>query len=63
MNSKIIIALIVGIIVIIGIGFGMSNSENDNFEEKGDVKQEIDENDQGKQFSIKLSDSVTAAGP
>jgi len=64
MNSKIIIGIIIGIAIIVGVGYSSSVSDSD---EKVQVIIEEDviseSNNEGQQFSLKLSDSVTASGP
>jgi len=68
MNSKIIAGIIIGIIVVIGLGYGFSNSENNSsVQEEAIIDENIVvepiENNEGTQFTIELSDSVQATGP
>lgn len=68
MKSKIIAGVIIAIVIVIGIGYAFNNSET-NFDENSSI--EIDEvqviepldNNEGKQFTIELSDSVQTTGP
>jgi len=68
MKSKIVAGIIIAIVIVIGIGFGLNNSD-ESFD--GNSSIEIDEvqvtepleNDEGKQFTIELSDSVQTTGP
>lgn len=66
MNSKIIIGIIVGIIIVVGIGYSAStteNSSNIDFEEKSQSDEQITDSTEGEKFTLKLEDSVNAVGP
>ena len=64
MNVKIVIGIIAGIIILVGIGYGVGNQNSDPVD---DIEISIDDNTetdtQGKQFTLELSDRVTAVGP
>jgi len=64
MNSKIIIGIIIGIVIIIGIGFSVGNYESQENKQIIDNNQvEIADNSEGRQITLELNDSVTAIGP
>ena len=66
MNARIAIGIIVGIAILVGIGYGVGNQ---NSEPADDIEAPIDDNTeiatdtQGKHFTVKLNDSVTASTP
>jgi len=66
MNAKIAIGIIVGIAVIVGIGYGVGNQ---NSEIQDDIEVPIDDltetviDTQGKQYTLELNDSVKARTP
>ena len=68
MKLKIIAGIIIGIVIVVGIGFGFNNSEN-SFDKNSSIEIdevqviELSENDEGTQFTIELSDSVQTTGP
>lgn len=66
MNTKFAIAIIVGIVIVIGVGYGIGNSEsnsNEEFESTLDDESIELQNNEGKQFTLKLSDTVKAIAP
>ena len=66
MNAKIAIGIIVGIAILVGIGYGVGNQ---NSEPVDDIESPIEDNTetvtdtQGKQFILELNDKVTASTP
>ena len=68
MKAKIIVGIIIGVIIVIGLGYGFSNTENGSsidqqvITEDVQVAEPVDDN-KGNQFTIELSDSVTTTGP
>ena len=60
MNVKLAITIVVGIAIIVGIGYGISNSESDSNE---DLEIILDEDAGNRQFTVKLSDGISASGP
>lgn len=63
MNSKIVIGIIVVILVVAGISYAASSSDsNEDFDVISSDNPTISD-DEGKQFSMEFSDSVTASGP
>ena len=70
MNAKVGIGIGVGIIVLIGIGIVFSSSyDSTNNEIDADINESLvledttNSESSGNQFTVKLSDSVTAVGP
>lgn len=66
MKSKIIIGIIIGIVIIVGIGYSASITENSNnidIDESSLSSEEITDNTEGEKFTLKLEDSVTAVNP
>ncbi len=66
MNPKPAIAIAVGIAIVIGLVYGISNSEsnsNEEFESTLDDESVEPQNNEGKEFTLRLSDKVTAEGP
>lgn len=62
LNTKIAIGIIVGI-AIIGLVFGISSSEDKVIEDIDLDQIDTISDDKGRQFSLELSDTVTAVGP
>ena len=66
MNAKIIAGIIIGMVIVIGLGYSFSNSGNNSDQEiivdNNIIIEPIETND-GTQFTIELSDSVQATGP
>lgn len=66
LKSKIIIGIIVAIVIVIGIGYSTSSSEYSNnldFEEISQPGELIPDDSEGKTFTLKLEDTVSATGP
>ena len=64
MNAKVAIAIVAGIVIVIGAGYGISNSEsNEKLELTLDDESVEPQNNEGKQVTLQLSDSVKAKGP
>ena len=66
MNAKVVVAIAVGIAIVVGIGYGIGNSEsnsNEEFESTLDDESLEPLDNEGKQFTLKLSDSVKLVGP
>jgi len=65
LNSKIIVGIVVGIIVIIGAGYVASNTENIGNVSVDVIQptEQITDNTEGQRFVLELDDSVSAIGP
>lgn len=64
MNTKFAIAIIIGIVIVIGVGYGIGNSNsNEEFESTLDDESIEPQNNEGEQFTLKLSDTVKAIAP
>jgi len=68
MNTKIVVGVIIGIIIVIGLGYGFTNSENNSNSDQQIISEEVQliepvDDDEGTQFTIELSDTVTTTGP
>lgn len=58
MNNKVIIAIVVGIAMVIGVGFAIGYSNE--LDTLGESENQIEVGtDEGKQFTLELSDSVS----
>jgi len=64
LKNKIIIGIIIAIIIVIGVGMGFSNSSEVSVEPiiSENIQPETT-NSEGTQFTLELSDAVTASGP
>ena len=64
MNAKIAIGIIVGIAILVGIGYGVGNQ---NLEPRDDIESPVDDNTetdtQEKNFHLELSDSAGVSSP
>jgi len=58
LNNKVIIAIVVGIAIVIGVGFAIGYSNE--LDTLGESENQIEvATDEGKQFTLELSDSVS----
>jgi len=64
LNSKVLIGIAI-VIIVIGIGAIIGSSSNSNQDSPTIIQEESSEitSTEGKQFTVELSDSVTATGP
>lgn len=65
LNSKVLIGIAIGVIIVIGIGAVIGSSSDSNQDAPTAIQEESPEipSTEGKQYTVELSDVVTATGP